>query len=571
MRGETGPSCEASGALQASLDLAGIPLRPQTVLVAARSLSAILGAVLVVALLLSLLFLDRTHAASALLLAASVPYLAGKALVTHPSRAAARKAGEVMKSSADAVTLMVMSLRRESSIPEAMLFASKRDSAFSRELRRCVWRVIMGHYSSFEEALIRLGDRWARFGGELKAALNAMVTASCEATEEGRRRALERANRAMVSGVRRRIEEYALSLSAPSMVLFGLGILLPLIAGSFLPMMAWDIWSADVLGTGTLSAGGDVIMQVVFVMNVLFPGIALLVAMEAVSRHPMESAIQSGTERLRARAPHLAGVVAATVAGVLGANLLLDGVAAVAGVLLASSLPGSLLLLALGRSAAEGPSPDQEASLEDILFKTGARMLEGENLECALNRSCSDLRGEGARTARRLSFKCNTAGQDLGEAIDEELGRSRESKALEALRVVRDAASKDEAAAGMLAMDVAAYLKELSDLETSLKSRLKPTISMMKLTARFLGPVVLGVTYSIYLSLAAVTGGAAGGLAPEAFFLVLGAFLAETNAITAYYVWGVEGGRDPRRLAWFLGSCLLVSEATYALTALMVS
>ena len=133
-----------------------------------------------------------------------VPLILREAILGFPSGAARRRAEEVLKDSTHATNLMIMSLEHEPSISKAMLFASRDDNSFSDELRRCVWSVVMGTCASFEESLHALGSRWARFSSELKATVNAMVTASCESTEEGRRRALDRANNAMIMGAKRR-------------------------------------------------------------------------------------------------------------------------------------------------------------------------------------------------------------------------------------------------------------------------------------------------------------------------------------------------------------------------------
>jgi hypothetical protein len=163
------------------------------------------------------------------------------------------------------------------------------------------------------------------------------------------------------------------------------------------------------------------------------------------------------------------------------------------------------------------------------------------------------------------------AGQGFDEACRDEAKRWSDANALDGLRVVREAAAKDEMSAGMLAMDLAAYLKDLHDLETTLKNRLKPTISMMRATAFALGPVVMGVTFAIYMTLMSMAPGGTAGMDSKVFFLVLGVFLAETNGVVSYFVWGIEGAKDVRALMMNLGTCMLVSELVYAATAMVSS
>jgi hypothetical protein len=493
-----------------------------------------------------------------------------EAILSFPESAAKKQADELLRASPEMANLMIMSLRHEPSLSKAIRFASTKDNAFSHELRRCVWTVVMGKHSSFEESLQEVGERWSKYCDELKASLHSMVTASCESTADGKRRALDRANQAIISGAKRRIEDYALSLSTPSMIMFGLGILLPLMVGSFLPMLSWDIWS---LGSGAdTSAAMDLspaVVQTVFIMNVLFPAIGILVALNSVTRHPLERERMNNGNAPPSRIK-VAAVICASIALVAFCVLELDGIIRSLAILVAAVAPGSLFLIATGRSSGDRYASPSNVQLEDTLFRTGARMLEGENFESALNKASQGASDAGSRTTRMLSFRSLIS----GEAFDRAPAWapcSGGSNALEGFRVVREAATKDELAAGLLAMDIASYLKDLRDLESTLKSRLKPTVSMMRMTSYALGPVVLGITYAIYLSLGGVTASGTGGIGAGFFLLVLGVFLAETNAVVTYFLWGLEGGKNRSTLFCALGTCILVSEIVYASTALVAS
>ncbi len=555
--------------LASDLELSGIAIDPARVTDAANRIAVISGAVLSSLALLVLFLGTRTLVLPLAVASGGIPLVLREAFLGFPSGAARRRAEEVVKDSTRATNLMIMSLGHEPSLSKAILFASRDENSFSEELRRCVWSVVMGTCAGFEESLHALGSRWARFSGELKATMNAMVTASCEATEDGKRRALDRANNAMIMGAKRRIEEYALSLSTPSMVMFGLGILLPLMVGSFLPMLSWNLWSLDDLEAGTIQGtGGSGIFQTVLLMNVLFPALAFLVASNAVSHHPLETKGKGPPSILR-----LAGFVAAgaaSCAGVAVSAFFLEGLMRSATILLASTAP--FCCIAILEGVRGGARERSEASgVEDALFVTGARMLEGENFEAALERAASDLDERSARTMRSLSFRSNIVGQDFDSAVEEETRAGGRSNALEAFKVVREAASKDERAAGLLAMDLAAYLKDLRDLEGTLKGRLRPTISMMRMTTYALGPIVMGITYAIYVSMGSITGGVQGGLDPNLFMLVLGVFLAETGAIVSYFVWGIEGMGARPVLLLQVGACVLVSELVFATTSFLAS
>lgn len=550
--------------LAADLELGAVRVSPQSVVAAARSLAAIAALAGIAAFVLSLTLFETSVRMAVLVMAAAGSLLCHQYMVGYPRSAARRRASALLKSSADSISLMVMGVRQDASLPKAIGFASAGGSVFADELRRCTWEVITGTYTSFEEAVHALGSRWERFSSELKTALNAIVVASHEATEEGKRRSLERANRAMVAGAKRRVEEYALSLSTPSMLLFGLGILLPIMVGSFMPMLSWGIWSGGAID-GQLVAGGGHALETAIVMDIVFPVVALMVAMDAVSRRPVDRRGPAG-ENGRRRPVWAAAVLAGAGCGALAYILFGAGDYAPV-VLLAGAAPTSIALVLAGRRGS-APARAKEDEVQDLLFKVGARMLDGDNFESALYRSAQNASNAGRSLGGRLCLKAFVMGQGLEGAVASEAGGER-ANALEAIKVVGRAAMKDEAAAGMMAMDIASYLRELSEIESVLKMRLRPTISMMRMTAHVLGPLVLGVTYAIYVSLGSVAGGYGDSAVPDTMLLVLGLFLAEINAVVCYFVWGIEGGWDRHGLARSIGACMLVSQLVFVSTALL--
>lgn len=547
--------------LETDMDRAGIGCEPQVIIAAGKTLAGMAAAVSLSAFYASLVMAVQTAQAATLILALACPWLCYRWIVSYPSSAARRRASDILRTSAEAANLMVMSVRQDSSLPRAIAFASGEGHGFSRELRRCTWEVVMGTHKTFEDALHALGCRWEGFSSELKTALNALVTASCEATEDGKRRALDRANAAMVSGTKRRVEEYALSLSTPSMLLFGLGILLPIMVAAFLPILSWDIWSGPA-AEGAAAGQADVLVQIAIVMNIVFPATAFLVAVDAVSRRPVDRR-GPGSSRGIARGPWPLALASGAICGSAAYWLLVpDPLTPL--VLLAGVAPASTVLMVSGRSTRRCLAEDE---VQDILFRTGSRMLEGDNFESALHRASSD--GAGHSLGKGLCLKAFAMGRGFDASVESEAGGAS-GNALQALKVVRKASTKDEGAAGLLAMDIASYLRDLAEIETALKMRLRPTISMMRMTAHFLGPLVLGITFAIHLSLASIAGGEGADGTSSAMLLVLGLFLAEMNVVVCYFVWGIEGGLDPNGLARSTGTCLLVSQLVFVSTALLV-
>ncbi|UCE91839.1 MAG: hypothetical protein JSV90_01425 [Methanobacteriota archaeon] len=555
------PTCgRRHEALSRCLAQASIDLTADQVSIAARLAALMSFLALTPAVALALLSLTGEGVASTAFVLLVVPMIAREAVLSYPRTVAVRHASRVTRSSTECITLMIMCLRHEPSLPKAIAFAARRSSEFAHELRATIWSVMTGRHSTFESALNALGDKWSDRSPELKSSIQAMITASCEATEAGERRALDRASKAIVAGVRRRIEEYALSLSVPSMILFGVGIILPLMVGSFLPLLSWDVWDGSAAGSFESPAGVPrPTGHVVLLMNVAFPAVGLLVAIDALSRHPLAQQASICLDFMQSRAAWRHALLAsgAALGGLAVSSALLHGAELYMAVMLSASVPAAASLAIYGARVSAASPPRNDESVGDLLFGTGARMVEGENFESAF-----------AKAATAVSGSSSAARPHLGVGGTRRLAHA-DGAPLGALEVVTEAATKDEAQAGVLAMDLSGYLKEVSELQAATRRRLRPTVSMMRITAHVLAPMVLGITHAIYLSLASM--GRGGAVPSGQFFVILGLFLAETNAVVAYFVWGFGDRRAPGELAKSVGACVLISSLVYSATVAVAS
>ena len=547
--------------LEADLNRAGMHLDSQTVSSAAQGFAIVAALVPLTTAAVFLASDDHELAVISAFMCFVAPALARELVCVYPSMIASRRASLVSRSSTDEVNIMIMSIRHEASLPKAMAAAARRDSEFAAELRECIWSVIAGTHSTFEDALHSLAVKWSDRCDELKPAVRALITASCEGTEAGRRRALDRANEALVMGAKRRIEEYTLSLSIPSMLLFGIGILLPLMVGSFLPMLSWDLVGADVIRIGE----GDVdrnraILQTAIVMNIVFPTVALLVAADAVSKHPMAWTRGRGNGEGSQRVlVEILLALACAVAGVAVCATLADGPMEYVSCVVAAATPFAVLLMAHGSNPLAAVDHERRENIENLLFVAGARMVEGENFEAAVRNASVEA---GVDAGEFIELWGNASGQ-----AGRREGGSNEERAL---AVVAESAAKDESQAGILAMDLASYARDIAELEAVLKRRLKPTISMMRMTTHALAPIMLGVTHAIYVSLSSIGGGVA-DLTPGSLFIILAGFLMEINAVVAYFAWGISDRRSVGSLLYSIGACTLAAVSVMAIVVLSTS
>ena len=104
------------------------------------------------------------------------------------------------------------------------------------------------------------------------------------------RSSLRRASDIVLTGTRQRIEGFASSLSTPATVLFALGILLPMIIGSLLPMLSLGGFDLGLnMEQATASDGGSwfsMLLLSAAMMDIAFPMIAFGYARSILARRP---------------------------------------------------------------------------------------------------------------------------------------------------------------------------------------------------------------------------------------------------------------------------------------------
>lgn len=132
---------------------------------------------------------------------------------------------------------MIMSLKLVPNLEKAVEFAASHGRGkIADEFKQILWGVQIGTYNSVAEGLDVLAYRWGKYSDEFKHALMRVRASVIENTEAKRHALLDKTMSEILESVRLKMEQYARSLSQPSVVLFYLGVLLPLILIIVLPV-----------------------------------------------------------------------------------------------------------------------------------------------------------------------------------------------------------------------------------------------------------------------------------------------------------------------------------------------
>ncbi len=545
-----------------TLELAGLPLLP-------REVAAL-------ALLASLLGLAACGPTAVLLLMAGAPPMLALPLLgtppilalivlSVPESRAKRMRSLSLAATPEVVTYLAMSLRARPSLDRAIAFAAEHaEPPFSGRLRRVLWDVHLRTRAGIEDALTAFGDAWGAWNEELKRSLETIVHATREGAPGALPRALDRAREIAFSGARRRWRDYAASLRGPTTALFALGVLLPLIVGSMLPLLSLGRFAPTSFEVAA-EPDGDAVPWIVL-LDVVFPALTFALA-HGVSSGRTGIGLEAPRRAHGRRLLPLAALPLALVPLVIAP----PGIAPFLSLAVVLGGVFALLHLAFREGARRRRAVrDLEAQLPDALFRLGTRLEEGRSLEESLLSAAGGARDTAAGALlAKVGHSMRLGGGTLEDALFGEHGALRDvpSRSVRAtMRMVVDLAAKDPPTAGRATLEMAAHLRDLQDVERDLRTELRPTVDAMRATATLFGPVVLGVTGSMYAVLArAFAGFARLPMTPLAFQVALAVYLSLSTAAILHFATRIER-RSPEEFAGALARSLPLGYGVYVAT-----
>jgi len=454
----------------------------------------------------------------------------------------------------EVVSYLAMGLTTAPSLDRAIAFAAEHgEGALADGLRGALWDVHLRVRTRIEDAFLSVADAWGPRNPDVKRAMYGIAHATREGSPETLARALDRARTQVFEGTRRRMREYAASLRGPTTALFALGVLLPLIVSSMVPLLSVGSFSPSSVKVADPDPGDP--LPWVLLLDVAFPAATFAFAHAVSARRPYADA--RGSLNVGRAFAGLAAIPVAVLLGLAWMNpwapILSLGL--VVGILSAGLVSATRAAVRdrRGREAVEREFPD-------ALFQLGSRLQEGHGLEAAFLAVADASEGtECADLFRGIVHAMRFGGGTVEEALFGPGGAMERmpSRTVRAsLKLVVRLAAKDPANAGRAALETSSHLRDLQGIEQDLRAELRPTVDAMRATATFFAPAVLGVSASLYGLLFRAFGSVASlPMAPAVFAASLGVYLVLTAAGIVWFASRVAGqGRDgfAHQLGWTL-------------------
>ncbi|MCQ2079666.1 MAG: hypothetical protein MJZ38_06410 [archaeon] len=427
-------------------------------------------------------------------------------------------------------------LENGGSLDSAMRELAEEGPRISRTLfRRIVDDADTRVESDMSAALSRLLSEIPDCNSAYAMSVRMTMSAAGSKTPEERTRILKEASEIALNGLREAGKTFSSSLNTPCMVIFGLGMMVPMVLMSILPMMGMSgMFGGAAIDPGILTA----------ITLVLIPAVVLSVVMSFRSRNPLQVLGREGFPL------GILAYVSVPVFALLLSQIIGDPLVC----LCVSIVLGSFLCLSMGGrdSGADRKRRRMESRLQDAVFEIGNRLLTGQSFEDSVHDTLR-ARGDCAALADEFRNEITITRGDVRSAIGNVFGRFS-AEIENALAGIHRASLKNLADAGRLAVALGRQMKDRESLKKNIRNELKSMTDTMFGTASVFAPLVLGLSISMLGPMKNLTGVVDDGSSPFILAIYLVELCAQ-NALLLGFIDGRGGGREVVRRFSLMSAC----------------
>ena len=487
----------------------------------------------------------------------------GKILPLKGRRQARRELKAIGESPA-LVAYLTMALKINPNLERAVSFAAEQlDGDMGRDLRAVICRGHLRLHSDADEGLRRFSKRWRKSCPELDRSLYLVRSSVNERNEEARKRTLDRALQLALQGARERMRRFASGIYLPTLMIYSMGVLLPLVLVVILP----------VLSVINVQVG---LAQIFFLYCIMLPLMVYAISSEVLSRRPASlppPKVPVKENRLRTFA--VAAVIAAILPTMnamlkfpsdIGALTILWG--------LALGVSSYLYLTSASALKRREEIKEMEAELCDALVQLGNRVGEGRPAEEALEQVTETMQGSKLGAVMgNASTNIRLGGMGLRAALFDEargaLAAIYSSTIRGVFKMLVSIIERSTRAAGEALLTMGRHLGELKEVEAEIRRSMGEVVTSMRSVALFFAPLVTSIAARMQGALSSKTLSidflGKMEVSPSDFLFVLGAYIIILAAILTNYSVEIEIGDD--RLAKRVAIAIAMPIALFVFTA----
>ncbi len=320
-----------------------------------------------------------------------------------------------------------------------------------------------------------------------RRSMNILVTAFESTDPDEKKIMIKDSEDIILKGLRETGDTYSSKLNTPCMLIFGLGILVPMILVSVLPMLNMGgQFKVEVINSD----------MVIIITLFVIPAIVGIVILSMKGKNPFFK-VKMNVNDILYMTPFIIGVIAfILMKDELGTE---NGLRYIA---IASSLFSfALMLPALIR---EKMRTKNENMLKDAMFELGNRLSMGENFDVAIVKSLSS-RKDCTAICNMMERELILCRGDVESAVRTVLEPISKLIAEFYCDVYR-ASERNIKNAGRLASSIAHQLQDQDSVRKNIGNKLKSMLDMMTGTSAIFAPLILGMSIVMLGPITDITG-----------------------------------------------------------------
>ena len=485
----------------------------------------------------------------------------------------------------EVLSYIVMYLKLNPNLENAFRFAAKEsETSLGKDLRKLLWDLEIRIHKSIDDAITYFANLWGKWSDYLKRALH-LIRSSIHEKSGERNATLDRSIDVVLEGTKSMMIDFSNKLHQPTLVIYSIGVMIPLALVAMFPALS--------LIKMKFRIG---IIEVFIFYDILLPIILFIYIRKILMARPATfsmTPIPSDHPKLRGVNKKRNVVVA----------LLTAFIVVIAGLIFSKFFsspffPSSLIAL-WGFSALvatysistytpykkiRDDIKKMENEFGDALYVLGKRIMEGKPAEEAFIYASHALEGSKiGEVFEKTSFNLLSMRMNTKEALfDENFGSLKHvysSRIKAIMRLLAEGVKKSYVAAGVAIIKIADHLKQLQNVEKSIKNALATLTSTLRTTANIFAPIIAGVTLGItqlisttLLKMPAEETFASANfvnIKPNYFVLVIGVYIMELIFLLNRLANGIDEGDDKIEYMYQIGKSLPSSIILFTVVTIL--
>ena len=423
------------------------------------------------------------------------------------------------------VNYFVMAMKVNPNLERALEFVAEHGHGrIADDIKKLTWDIKVGKYRTVEEALDNLAWRWGTYSDEFKHALMLIRSSTMEADVAKRNDLLDRALQDVLDGIKEKMDMYSRAMHQPSVYLYYLGVMLPLLLIIMGPVGA-------MMGGGQLAILAQLPVMIIL-YNIIIPVGAFFMAKNILEKRPptrpipqipddMPGLPKPGWFRIGKYEFPVKFIAVGLFVGLLALGFFLEPMVnpkpeawenkpwfpftTISGLMLGAIYGVSFYLWAnyKDKRKVQLEIVEMENQFQDSLYVLASRLGEGRPIEEALKHATEFL--PTSQASKRIFLptlhNIKMLGMTLKMALfDEAYGSLKwiPSEFIKTtMKIVVDSMTLGVQTAARSLVSLSMQLRDTQKVEQALKALLEDITNMMSSMAMFIAPIVLGITVAL--------------------------------------------------------------------------